>query len=141
MAVNLPGRLRRGVAAMEFALTLPVFLFVVLGVADLSYFITSLYDVQRAARDGARVGAVTLEGGTPTGAVITAEAIAQAKIVLAASDKPCGDDCSVTAQWVLVDGLRYVQVNVVYPHRPFTPGLNLVPTYARASFFMLTQQQ
>lgn len=141
MAVNVLRRLRRGVAAMEFALTLPVFLFVVLGVADLSYFITSLYDVQRAARDGARVGSVTLEGGTPTGAVINAEAIAQAKQVLLASGKPCGEGCSVTSTWVLVEGFRYVQVNVTYPHRPFTPGLHLVPTYARASFFMLTQQQ
>lgn len=140
--VNLLQRKRRGVAAMEFALTLPVFLFVVLAVADLSYFISALYDVQRAARDGCRLGSVTLEGaGTPTGDVIRAAAETHAKVVLAASSKPCSTGCSVTSSWFLLEGRRYLRVSVSYPHTPLTPGLNLVPTYLNAQFVMFTQQQ
>ena len=135
-------RIRRGVAAMEFALTLPVFLFVVLAVADLSYFISALYDVQRAARDGCRLGSVTLEGsGTPTGDIIRAAAEAQAKVVLEASGKPCAGGCSVSSEWFLLEGRRYLRVSVQYPHQAFTPGLNLVPTYLNAKFVMFTLQQ
>ena len=137
----MTSRVRRAVAAMEFALTLPVFLLVVLGVADLSYFISNLYDVQRAARDAARIGSITIETPPVTGDELRAAAIAQAQIVLAASEKPCGGGCSVTAEWITIEGFKYIRVNVQYPHKAFTPGLNLVPTSAKAQFVMLTQQQ
>ncbi len=134
-------RPRGGATALEFILALPVFLIMVLGVADLSAYLSSLYTVQRAARDGARVGAITLEGTNPNGAKIEAAAAAQARVVLAADGRTCGSDCSVTADWFSVDDFRYVMVYVAIPHHPITPGLGLVPNVATAQFIMLTQEQ
>jgi len=133
---------RRGATALEFVLALPVFLMVVLGVAEVSHYMSSLYLVQRAARDGARVGAVTLEGLHPTGDQIVANAEAQAKFVLNAGGRPCNDVCTVTADWTAQsDGFYYVTVYVAEPHKAITPGLGLVPAHATATFTMLAQQQ
>lgn len=142
MVTLLRNRLR-GVAASEFALALPAFLLVVMASAEVSHFITSVYTVQRAARDGARVGSVTLEGPSPDGTLIAARAEQQAIEVLEATGRTCGDTCQVDATWYQdsITGWWYVQVDVDYPHQAFAPALGVVPSTATARFTMLTQQQ
>lgn len=123
---------------------LPVFLFVVLGAAEISYYLSELYDVQRAARDGARVGAITIEGEDATGDEIIAAAEFMAKAQMLAAGKACVNDdgCAVSATWVKhSDGFRYVRVLVIAPHHPLTPGLDLIGSLVQAEFTMLTQQQ
>lgn len=55
--IRLPrGRRRRGAAALEFALVLPLLLVLVLGAIDWGYYFFVEQVVVNAAREGARVG-------------------------------------------------------------------------------------
>lgn len=134
---------RRGVAALEFALTFPVFLAIIGGIVELGMFVSFHHIIARAARDGARVGSVTIEGADPTGSLIEAEAVEQAEFVLETMGHPCEDPCTVEADWHAgEDGYQYVTVTVLFPYQGVTgllPYLNDV--LSEADFTMLTQQQ
>jgi len=134
-------RRRRGVAAVEFALTLPVFLLVVTGVIELSHFISNFHHVQRAARDGARVGSVTLEGVDGDGSLIEAAAAQQALDVLEASRRECGAGCTVISDVFIEDGRQYISVTVSYPYEPLTWMFGQLADQSVAQFTMMTQQQ
>lgn len=56
------GRRTRGAAAIEFALVLPVLLFLVLGMVDYGWYFFCQLTVTNAAREGARAG-TTVPGG------------------------------------------------------------------------------
>lgn len=132
---------RKGVAAVEFALTLPVFLLCVTGVLELSHFISNFHHVQRAARDGARVGSVILEGPGGDGSAIQFAAAQQAIDVLESSSKPCDVDCTVVADVFLEEGRQYVTVTVSYPYEPLTWMFGQLADQSVAQFTMMTQQQ
>ena len=132
---------RRGIAAVEFALTLPLFLLVVTGVIELSHFISNFHHVQRAARDGARVGSVTLEGPNADGSLIRQAAAQQAIDVLEASQKPCGVGCTVAVDWFESDNRHYVTVTVSYPYEPLTWMFGQLADQSVAQFTMMTQQR
>lgn len=134
---------RRGVAAMEFALCLPPFFLVVIATAELSNYMSDLYMVQRAVRDGARVGSTTLEGPDADGTLIEAAAIDQVEAVLEGADRPCVGACQILAEWHTVDGdpYRYVTVYVSQPYQSIAPGISIVPAQVTARLTMLTQQQ
>jgi hypothetical protein len=134
-------RSRRGVAAVEFALTLPVFLLVLTGVIELSNFISNFHHVQRAARDGARVGSITLEGPNPNGDLIRAAAAEQALFVLEASGKPCEDGCTISTDWYQDGDYMMVEVIVEYPYTPLTWLYGQLAEQSVAQFTMMTQQQ
>lgn len=134
---------RRGVAALEFALSFPVFLAIIGGIVELGMFVSFHHIIARAARDGARVGSVTIEGADPTGSLIEAEAVEQAEFVLETMGHPCEETCTVEAEWTThADGYRYVTVTVTFPYQGVTgmlPYLN--DAQSAADFTMLTQQQ
>ncbi len=136
-------RARRGVAALEFALTFPVFLAIVGGIIELGMYVSFHHIIARAARDGARVGSVTIEGNDPTGDLIESEAIDQAEFVLETMGHTCTGGCDVSASWATrPDGYHYITVTVEYPYQGVTgllPFLN--DTVSVGSFTMLTQQQ
>lgn len=113
------------------------------GIIELSSYISRSYVVQRAARDGARVGAVTIEGVDPTGDDIEAAAIAQAQVVLEETGKGLPDGTSITADWELAeDGWYYINVSITYPYDAFTQVLPYLETVdIQADFVMMTQQQ
>lgn len=136
-------RLRRGAAATEFVFTAPIMLLMVAGIFELSTFIGRFHMLQRAARDGARVGSVTLEGEEADGSLITAAAEAQANLVLTSGGLPCTGSCAVNAQWVLDEdlGLRFVVVTVTYPYLPLTDVLPFLNGDTVSQFTMVTQQQ
>lgn len=136
---------RRGTTAVEFALVFPWLAVLVVGIAEFSLFVVHLHTLQRAARDGARVGQLTLEGSDPDGSVITAAAVAQARDVLQANGMPCAPKagCQVTAQWdelFPMDDTRWVIVTVAVPY-PALTGLLPELTQPRMQFSMVTQQQ
>jgi Flp pilus assembly protein TadG len=134
-------RTRRGGAAIEFALCLPLLLLVIGAVVDLSRYISTLEFVSRAAREGARVGSTVIEGATPTGDLIEAQARSQAMILLEEMGHVCGANCAVTAEWLAIDTEWYVRVQVDYPYEPAVGLVTYLPDHASADFTMLTQQQ
>ena len=142
-------RSRRGASLIEFALSFPSLLTVLGGVLALSSYISQLHVVSRAARDGARVGSVTLEGPDGDGSLIEAASVLQAQAVLDTTGYHCAgeasttaDDnanCNVSARWWYDDPYHYVTVDVIYPlDVGAMPGF---PENVSASFTMLTQQQ
>ncbi len=132
---------RRGAAAVEFALCLPVLVLVVAGVADLSALVSLLQLLSRAARDGARIGSTVIEGDAATGDAIEAAAVEQAELLLSEAGRPCADGCAVTAEWVDIDGVMYVRVRVDYPYAPLVGLGTFLADDASAEFVMMTQQQ
>lgn len=136
-------RSRRGAAAIEFALTAPILVLVMGGIIELSSYLSLCHMVARAARDGARVGSITLEGVDATGDAIEAAAVAQALSVLDAVGDGAPDGTTVEAAWDLADdGWYYVTVDVTYPYNAFSqivPHLEDIDVHAR--FVMMTQQQ
>jgi len=137
--------LRRGSTAVEFVLIIPWLTVLVIGIAEFSMYVSHLHRLQRAARDGARVGQLTIEGPDPDGSGIIAAAEGQARQVLAANGVPCGlsDGCSATAEWLpLVEGddTHWVVVSVAAPYGSLS---NLLPELSRPRmrFSMVTQQQ
>jgi Flp pilus assembly protein TadG len=51
---------RRGQALVEFALVIPILLFIVFGILDLGRYVYSLNSLNEAARESARTGSVSL---------------------------------------------------------------------------------
>lgn len=135
-------RARRGVAAIEFALTLPFMLAITLGIVELSILQTRMYLISRAARDACRIGSGVIEGYGANGDQIEAAAIAHARDVLANGGVGCGSSgCDITAEWFEDSGWKMLRVNVGVPYQPFTGVLPMIPTITTGTFVMVTQQQ
>ncbi len=136
---------RGGAAAMEFVLLMPMLIVMVFGIIEFSFFISHFHHLQRAARDGARVGSLTLEGATPTGDLIEQAATEQAVDVLQANGLNCGvsHDCGVTAQWVdlLNNDTRWIVVRVEVPYQSLTGVFPDLASSSVAEFSAVTQQQ
>lgn len=133
---------RRGVAAIEFALTLPFMLLVALGIIELSLLQSRMYLLSRAARDGCRIGSGVIEGPGADGSEIKAAALAHAQQVLDNAGVACGSDgCELSADWYEDEGWMMLRVQVGVPYTPFTGLLPMIPTVTTGQFTMLTQQQ
>lgn len=132
---------RRGSAALEFALCLPVAVLIVAGIADLSTFVSVVQLASRAARDGARIGSTVIEGDDPTGDQIEADAVEHVELLLAEAGRPCGTGCAVSANWIDIDGQMFVRVLVEYPYEPMVGLTRFLSDEVRAEFTMMTQQQ
>lgn len=132
---------RRGVAAIEFALTLPFMLLILMGIVELSLLQSRMYVISRAARDACRIGSGVLEGPDPDGDDIKAAAIAHAQEVLANASVDCGGGCDVSAVWYDEGGWMMLKVQVGVPYTPYTGLLPMIPNITRGEFTMLTQQQ
>lgn len=136
-----PAALRRGAAALEFALTLPVLIVVLGAVIELSLYISHFHQIQRASRDGARVGSITLEGADADGSLITSEAVDHATEVLESVGMPCDSKCNIEAEWLEFGDWMFVEVRVTYPYQSFTSIIPSLSEDTTATFRMLTQQQ
>jgi Flp pilus assembly protein TadG len=126
-----------GVAAVEFALVLPLFLTMVLGAIDWGWFFYIDQLVTNCAREGARAG--TLLPPRPTSTPAQAETAAEqagndflTKVRLT----PQGVDATYTT----VGGNDAILVTVTYPVGSLTGFLSaLMPKNAKASAFMRWQ--
>lgn len=132
---------RRGAAAIEFALCLPVVLVTLAGIIDISLYLSAVHKIERACRDATRVGAATLDGTAPIGDDIEAAALAHVRTVFEnVGYNP--DIATTTAHWRReTDGYCYLTVEISYPFdAPF--GLfSSVNDGVQASFTMMTLQQ
>jgi Flp pilus assembly protein TadG len=101
IASRRSSRRPRGQSLVEFALVLPIFLLVMMGIIDFGRAIFSYNSLSNATRDGARVAIVdqTVTAGIPAGAAEAAEQ-ASAMGIDPATDvdveytQPDGSDCS-----------------------------------------------
>jgi TadE-like protein len=117
-------RRRSGQSLVEFAVVLPVFLLVLAGILDFGLGLYSQMTVINAAREGARVGVVTI--GDPTVAVedrvkAMSGGLDQSKLSISVKcERPSGSSfvaCS-GPQWVAGDG---VLVTVHYDYAMLWP--------------------
>lgn len=113
-------RLRRGAAAVEFALTLPVVIVVASAVLDYSWFLNRSADVLTAVREGTRHGATIEQDDDPA-----AEAMTRTQTALTDYGFTCSGSCSVNATVGDLDGMATVQVVASVPYEPI---MGLVPT-------------
>jgi Flp pilus assembly protein TadG len=146
MTPRIPGstgmrRARRGVGTIEFALTMPILLYVTMGITELGMLTGRVELVNRVAREAARAGAGTLEGADPTGTSIEETAIAQATASLEAAGIPCELGCTVTARWTEQSGWMTLDVRVEVPYVPVTNLVPGLPTSTHGDFRTITQQQ
>ncbi len=123
-------RAERGQAVLEFALALPIFMMLLMGVFDMGRGIYMYNGVSQAAREIAR--ATSVHPGSPLGT--SAETVA----VLATQKKLIPGLANPTFYCVDIDGSTIAttcragyQVKVVIhaPYTPITPILGLVGTF------------
>jgi Flp pilus assembly protein TadG len=132
---------RRGAAAIEFAFWFVTFIYILVGIVDLSYFLNIYIIVQRAARDGVRHGATVLEDPPVTGDAIEQAAEDHATLVLETAGLVCDAGCTVQADWQTVDGRAWLDIHVAYPVTSLTHLFPYPIDQVSASFSMLTQEQ
>jgi Flp pilus assembly protein TadG len=95
-------RTERGTSTVEFLLVLPFLMLLALAGAELSRALVTMNVVTQAAREGARVGAVTPVGAFPgaaearVNAVLAGANLAPAAVSVTCS-APCATDSVVTA--------------------------------------------
>jgi Flp pilus assembly protein TadG len=128
---------QRGVAAVEFALVLPLLLTIVLGAIDWGWFFFIDQLVTNAAREGARAG--TLLPPRPTSSAGQAEDAAELA-GLAYLKRVSLEETGVAATVTTVDGTDAVSVTITYPVGSLTGFLSaLMPTNAVATAVMRWQ--
>jgi Flp pilus assembly protein TadG len=113
---------RRGSAAVEFALMLPVVMLISSAVLDYSWYLHRSADVLTAVRDGVRFGATVTQTADPT-----SEAIDRTTTSLGDMGITCGSgtDCDVSAELDAVSGMVVLRVT---SRVDYTPIIGLVPT-------------
>jgi hypothetical protein len=135
---------RRGAAAVEFALVLPVLMLVFGAIIELSLFISTYHRVTRVARDAARVGSVVIEGPDADGTDIRAAAEDHAVLALEGAGLDCEGGCDIATTWDLDEDSGYFFL-IVDVHYPFFGLTGVMPELAErginARFAMVTQQQ
>jgi Flp pilus assembly protein TadG len=122
----------RGQALVEFAIALPIFLVLMMGIFDLGRAIYQYNGVSEAAREIARVTSVhpgtTLGNSTETAAVVAT----QKGLIpnLASPTFTCIDidGSTLNTSTTCVAG-NQVKVVIVAPYRPVTPLLGLIGTW------------
>ena len=114
-----------GAAAVEFAVVLPVFVALLLGIVDFGWFFFHEVTIANAAREGARTGVTHAPGDAEDG--ITA-AVARAREYLETSGVSCGETCSVVATDVGTSPELLLEVTIQYP---YTPLVGFIPTPAQ----------
>ena len=110
---------RRGSVALEFAVTLPVLLLILVGVIEWGWYLSRDVACLQTARDGALAGSLTRQEDDPA-----ATARARAYLALDAAGFPGGTAQVTATELDSGEGLA-IRVRVSVAHAPFVP---LVPT-------------
>lgn len=128
---------RRGAAAVEFALTMPVLLVMIFGVLDLSWYIRGATAVVNATREGLRMGVTVAQEDGPD-----AMADEQIQAVLLGYGIDCEGAyaCEIEVTSTQVDGLDALTANASISFLPLV-GLTPAPELVRATLTMALEDQ
>lgn len=126
--------MKRAQAVVEFALAIPIFMVLLLGVLDAGRGVVAFNSLSNAAREGARYGAIAF--GAPTW---QADAEASARATGWGLDPA---DLGVTVSAATVSGSSYVDVVATYNFHPIVPGFTVLldPIPLSANVRMLVRQ-
>jgi Flp pilus assembly protein TadG len=127
------------VGSVEFALVLPLALLVLAAIVDGGMYMIEATAANRAARDAARVGAMTLESPPANGDRIEAASASTARASLTAAG--LATDATVTTTWYQQDGTSWLRVEVTCDHRAFFGGVTPFGSQVRRVFRVVTQEQ
>jgi len=109
----------RGAVAVEFALIFPVLLLLVLGILEFGLGYHAWDVTQNAAREGARMGAVTPDVGAIRARVLgTSDVLDEDKLSVTVQCQPVGGGSFGGCAWTEGD---IVRVTVVYTYDYITP--------------------
>lgn len=133
-------RRSRGQAIAEFALVIPIFLLIVVGIAEGGYYVAATTIVSHATHEGARQGVLE---STPTLAAITSRVQSAAGPIVSVAS----GDVSFALNGVACDETCYggresgdrLQVTTRYTHRPLVSyvfGGLTVPANAEAELWV-----
>jgi Flp pilus assembly protein TadG len=130
---------RRGAAALEFALILPVILVILSAVADYGWFLAMQTHVVQAARDGVRVGVTVDRDSGDDPAATAADHVGE---VLTNLGLPCAaaDGCEITAALETAGTLDTLRVTVRMDYQP-PAGIVPTPEVLQAVFSMAMEDQ
>ena len=135
---------KKGAAAVEFALILPMFLTLLFCTLDYGWMFFQQLAITSAAREGARAGALAAENSTDT--QVRALVSASVNAYLTANTIPLGDVTTTTAIAVASGSTpATVSVNVLLRFRPivgvfFLPG-NAQPYPANLTSTAVTRRE
>lgn len=127
-----PGKRQRGLAMVEFAITLPLLLLLMLATAELGRLISQYDTLTKAVRDGARYAASTAASGS-TGLVYVTPQIQSAVANLVATGNingtgnPLLPGLSAADVTVSDAGNGYVSVSATYAYEPMLAAT--LPTF------------
>jgi Flp pilus assembly protein TadG len=115
-------RAQRGAVAVEFALILPILLLLVLGIIEFGFGYHAWDATQNAAREGARLGAVSFDENEIIQRTKNAASVLDdSKLIVQVTCAPEGSTVFGSCQWNEGDTVR-VQVDYVYDYVTPLPG-------------------
>lgn len=116
---------RRGAAAIEFVMWLPILAVLISGLVDIGWYMSTYHRVQRVAQDGARVGVRQAASETVAnqGTLQMSQSLARANAVL----PTVGLSGTVTTTYIQNSGTCPFDRLRVRVTVPFTPLIGLVP--------------
>ncbi len=110
---------RRGATAVEFALTLPVILLLIVGTVDVTRWTSTCHRLARSVHDGARVGTATLTDNPAADPQPILDATQSAVIESATLAGFDPDQIVVDTQWLVDDNdVSWVRVTARVPYDP-----------------------
>ena len=130
---------RRGSAAIEFALTLPIILMLISAVADYGWYLAQQTQALQAVGDGVRHGITVASDAVPAP---EDAAVAHTQTVLSGLGIACdsNDDCEFNAEISTVGDLRAMRVSVSFNYTPIA-GLVPNPDTIKAETVMAMEDQ
>lgn len=140
---------RRGSAAIEFSLWLPILLLLVSAIVDWGLYMNQRVSVARATMDGARAGAAVFEPSNVTpGSLVVPAAQNRANNVMVGMGLTCGAGCNIVTTYCpqgtggvcQTPPFNGVTVEITYGYNPIF-GFLAVPGVIRERFIMAVENQ
>ncbi len=131
----MPTNRRRGGAAIEFALVLPVLLSLLFGIIEYGWIFLQQSNLVTAVREGARLGVTYAQDDTPDPATAAADRVADVLTSYGMTG------ATVTTAYVGTSPDETLTVSVTMPYTPLIGWKGIVPDNLSASMTMLLEIQ